>query len=95
MPRPHSAMRKIREIIRLRFGEGLSMRAVSASLQIPLTTVTDHVSRARCAGLSWPLPEDLEDDEALRRGCSRRLSRSRLVQALTGRRSTTSSTARA
>ena len=64
MPRPHSAMRKIREIIRLRFGEGLSMRAVSASLQIPLTTVTDHVGRARCAGLSWPLPEDL-DDEAL------------------------------
>jgi hypothetical protein len=58
-------MRKIREIIRLRFGEGLSMRAVSASLQIPLTTVTDHVSRARCAGLSWPLPEDLDDDEAL------------------------------
>ena len=64
MPRPHSAMRKVREIIRLRFGEGLSMRAVSASLQIPLTTVTDHVSRARRAGLSWPLPEDL-DDEAL------------------------------
>ena len=64
MPRPHSAMRKIREIIRLRFGEGLSMRAVSASLQIPLTTVTDHVSRARCAGLSWPLPEELDDDEA-------------------------------
>ena len=61
MPRPHTAMRKIREVLRLRFGEGLSLRDVSASLQVPFTTVSDHVRRASAAGLSWPLPAELDD----------------------------------
>ena len=30
MPRPRVAMRKIREVLRLSFGEGLSLRQVSA-----------------------------------------------------------------
>jgi transposase len=64
VPRPHTAMRKIREVLRLRLGEGLSLRQVSRSLQIPFTTVGDQVRRAEAAGLKWPLPADL-DDEAL------------------------------
>ena len=59
-------MRKIRDVLRLTFGEGLSRRQVSASLGIPVTTVSDHVARAKLAGLSWPLPDDL-DDAALER----------------------------
>ena len=62
MPRPHISMRKIRDVLRLRFGEGLSLRQVSASLGIPVTTVSDHVKRATAAGLGWPLPDDLDDD---------------------------------
>lgn len=62
MPRPHISMRKIREVLRLSQHEGLSLRQVAASLQLPFTTVGDHVRRARAAGLSWPLPEDLDDD---------------------------------
>ena len=31
MPRPHIAMRKIREVLRLRLGEGLSHRKVAAA----------------------------------------------------------------
>ena len=54
-------MRKIRDIIRLSFGEGLSRRQVSASLGIPFTTVSDHVLRAKEAGLSWPLADELDD----------------------------------
>ena len=46
MPRPRIAMRKIRDVLRLTFGEGLSRRQVSASLGIPLTTVGDYVGRA-------------------------------------------------
>jgi hypothetical protein len=46
LPRPRVAMRKIRDIIRLSFGEGLSRRQVSASLNVPFTTVSDHVLRA-------------------------------------------------
>ena len=55
-------MRKIRDLLRLRFEERLSIRDVSASLQMPFTTVTDHLKRAKAAGLSWPLPEGLGDD---------------------------------
>lgn len=61
MPRPRVAMRKIRDVLRLTFGEGLSRRQVSASLGIPVTTVSDHVARAKAARLSWPLPDDLDD----------------------------------
>jgi transposase len=59
--RPRVSMRKIRDVLRLSHGERLSRRQVSASLEIPLTTVNDHLVRARRAGLSWPLPGDMDD----------------------------------
>lgn len=62
MPRPHISMRKIRDALRLSLGEGLSLRQTAASLQIPHTTVAEHLKRAKAAGLSWPLPEGLDDD---------------------------------
>lgn len=62
MPRPHTAMRNIRNVLRLSFGEGLSLRQSSASLEVPFSTVADYVRRAKAAGLSWPLPEDMDDD---------------------------------
>jgi transposase len=66
VPRPHTTMRKIRDVLRLRLGDQLSLRQVSLSLAIPHTTVADYVRRARAAGLtSWPLPEELADDDAL------------------------------
>ena len=59
-------MRKIRDVLRLRLSEQLSLRQVSLSLAIPHTTVADYVRRARDAGItSWPLPEELSDDDAL------------------------------
>ncbi len=61
MPRPHISMRKIRDALRLSVEEGLSLRDVAASLQMPFTTVGDHLRRAKAAGLSWPLPEGLDD----------------------------------
>ena len=61
MPRPRVAMRKIRDVLRLTFAEGLSRRQVGLSLDIPFTTVADHVRRARAAGLSWPLPDEMDD----------------------------------
>jgi len=62
VPRPHISMRNVRDVLRLSLGEGLSLRQIAASLQIPHTTVADHVRRAKAAGLSWPLPDDLDDD---------------------------------
>ena len=63
MPRPRSAMRKVREVLRLTLGERLSRRQVGAALVMPPTTVTDYVARALAAGLSWPLSEGLDDSE--------------------------------
>jgi transposase len=62
VPRPHISMRKIRDALRLSLHEGLSLRDVAASLQMPFTTVGDHVRRAKAAGLSWPLPDGVDDD---------------------------------
>ncbi len=61
VPRPHTAMRKIKDVLRLRLGEGRSLRQVSASCQVPFTTVADYVKRAKAAGLAWPLPPDMDD----------------------------------
>ena len=63
MPRPHTAMRKIREVLRLRLGEGLSHRKVAAALGLPTSTVTGYVQRAQIAGVTWPLPPDMDDEE--------------------------------
>lgn len=54
-------MRKTREILRLRWGLGLAGRAVARSVRCSPATVSDCVGRAKVAGLTWPLPEDLDD----------------------------------
>ena len=58
--RPCLAMRKIREILRLAH-EGLTLRQIGAAVGVPFTTVGDHVRRAQRAGVSWPLPADVDD----------------------------------
>jgi len=58
-------IRKIREVLRLK-AEGLSKRRIGASLGIAATTAVECLRRARSAGLSWPLPDEL-DDVALER----------------------------
>jgi transposase len=59
-------MRTIKEILRLRWEAGLSHRAIAVSCRKGQTTVRDYVLRAEAAGLSWPLPEEM-DEEALER----------------------------
>jgi transposase len=54
-------MRKIREVLRLSLGDGLSRRRVGAATGLPYTTVADYLVRARAAGLAWPLPDGLDD----------------------------------
>ena len=56
-------MRKIREALRLK-AAGLTMREVAANIGAAPATVHEYLVRAETAGLSWPLPEDL-DEEAL------------------------------
>jgi hypothetical protein len=54
-------MRKIREVLRLRFAHRLSQRAIGQSLQLSTGAVNGCLSRARRAGLGWPLPDELDD----------------------------------
>jgi transposase len=53
-------MRNIRDVLRLT-AAGMSSRKIAASLSIGATTVVDCLKRARHAGLTWPLPEDVDD----------------------------------
>jgi len=64
-------MRKLKEILRLHHGSGLSRRSVAAALNIAYGTVVNYLNRAQAANLSWPLPGDL-DDESLSRLLFRR-----------------------
>lgn len=54
-------MRKIKEVLRLTWACGLRQRAVARSCRISSSSVSDYVSRAKLAGLGWPLPEDMDD----------------------------------
>jgi len=54
------AMRKIRDALRLQ-QQGLSPKKIGASIGVGRSTVQDYLSRARVAGLSWPLPDGLSD----------------------------------
>ena len=60
-------MRKIRETLRLHHDSGLGQRPISRCLNISRTTVGDYLHRAKIAGLGWPLPEALTDQQLYNR----------------------------
>lgn len=54
-------MRKLKEVLRLRFGLGLQQNQIARSCSIGQATVHRYLQKAAAAGLSWPLPEDIDD----------------------------------
>lgn len=62
MPTGRLTMRRIRDVLRLKFAQGLSERSIVASLGLGKGSVGTYLRRARDAGLSWPLPDGLDDD---------------------------------
>src|SRR5712692_3817314 len=52
-------MRKISEVLRLA-GQGLSYRQIGQSVGISPSTAHGYLERAQRAGVSWPLPDDLD-----------------------------------
>ena len=54
-------MRKIREVLRLKFENKLGVKKIAKSCSIGNGTVTGYLDRAKAAGLSWPLPDNLDD----------------------------------
>ena len=61
MPAERITMRKIREVLRLKFECRLSNRKIANSTSIARSTVSDYIQRATIAGLSWPMPDDMDD----------------------------------
>ena len=59
-------MRRIKEVLRLRYELGLGQRQIARSCAIGQSTVYDYLQRAEVAGVRWPLPEGW-DDERLER----------------------------
>jgi transposase len=62
MPSERLPMRKIREVLRLRFASELSQRAIARSLGLSQGAVCEYLDRARRAGAVWPLPDALDDE---------------------------------
>ena len=54
-------MRKINEILRLKFEAGLSHERIAAATGVSKGAVTKYLQRAREAQLPWPLPADRDD----------------------------------
>ena len=63
MPRKRVSMKKIREVLRLKWELGLGDRDIALSCKVSKGTVTNYLRRAEAAGLSWPLDEALDDTQ--------------------------------
>jgi len=67
MPAERVSMRKIRDVLRLTQAMGMSRRLVSEATGISKTAVGEYVRRSTVAGLSWPIPDEIDDAELERR----------------------------
>jgi transposase len=55
------SMRKIKEVLRLKWHNGCSNRQIAQSCDIARSTVREYLRRARDAGLTWPVDPRLDD----------------------------------
>src|SRR5437879_3227464 len=63
MPRERISMRKIKELLRLKFECGLSTRKIAASLAISVGSVHDYLARLAVAGVCWPHSEEMSEQQ--------------------------------
>jgi len=54
-------MRKLKEVLRLRFELKLSHQQIGRSCAIAASSVHKYLKRAEAAGVTWPLPEDWDE----------------------------------
>lgn len=54
-------MRKIREVLRLKYTNNLSNEQIGISCNISRECVRQYLQRAAKAGIPWPLPEEIDD----------------------------------
>ena len=81
-------MRKVREVLRLKHTLGLSFRQISEATGVGKTVVGEYVRRAGVLGITWPVPEEIDDAELERRLFPVPARPVRRVRRSTGARST-------
>ena len=54
-------MRKIKEVLRLRFELGLGQRQIARACSISQGAVHSYLKKAAAAGVCWPLPEGWDE----------------------------------
>ena len=54
-------MRKVHDVLRLQFGLKMPQRQIARSIQVSQSTVSEYSTRSEQSGLSWPLPEGIDD----------------------------------
>ena len=60
-------MRKVRDVLRLKHTLGMSLRQISEATGVGKTVVGEYVRRAGVIGITWPVPEAIDDAELDRR----------------------------
>jgi hypothetical protein len=77
VPRKKLSMRKLCEVLRLRFELNLSQNQIARSCAISQGAVCQYLKRAQVAGITWPLPEGWNEarlEEALFKPSPRRVA---------------------
>jgi hypothetical protein len=62
VPTRRLSMRKIKEVLRLRFELGVGQRAIARACSISQSTVHEYLRRAEAAKIPWPLPEGWDEE---------------------------------
>ena len=65
MPTQRLSMRRIKQLLSMRFSAGASTREIARELGVAPSTVREYLSRA--AGIIWPLAADVTDDNLMAR----------------------------
>jgi DNA-binding transcriptional regulator LsrR (DeoR family) len=61
MAKERLSMRKTKEVLRLYFEQKQSIRQIAKSYDIARSTVADYLSHAEEAGVTRPLPSEIDD----------------------------------
>ena len=63
MPAKRLTMRKIREVLRLKFECGLTNRKIALSCDLARSTIGEYLLRFNASGLTWPIDQGLDDEQ--------------------------------
>src|SRR3954452_15149217 len=67
MPTQRLSMRRIKQLLTMRFSAGASTREIARELGMAPSTAREYLSRAAASGIVWPLAADVTDDSLMAR----------------------------